>query len=90
MQFSDNKDWSTFIEGCKSTTRLLQDETTADPLIAIEDDIVIDVEVIPADTLVCDLHYEKNWNMRRRYTKSCSEVNQYTLPCSGTFACLCK
>lgn len=45
---------------------------------------------VPADTLVCDLHYENSWDARRRYQTSCSIVGNYTVPCTGTYACICK
>ena len=45
---------------------------------------------VPDETLVCDLFYEKDWAFRRRFSKTCSTVTENTLPCSGTFACLCK
>ena len=45
---------------------------------------------VPKDTLVCDLHYEKSWDARRRYEISCKDVTKYTLPCTGTYACICK
>ena len=45
---------------------------------------------IPPGQLVCDLHYEKNWYLRRRFTKACRDVTIDTLPCSGTYACICK
>ena len=28
--------------------------------------------------------------MRRRYSLKCNDVNQFTLPCTGTYACLCR
>ena len=40
--------------------------------------------------LVCDLHYEKNWDYRRRYSIPCSQMHLGIRPCSGTFACQCK
>ena len=40
--------------------------------------------------LVCDLHYENDWNLRRRYARKCGEINRNTRPCDGTFACVCK
>ena len=40
--------------------------------------------------LVCDLHYENLWGMRRRFAKKCSELGRDTKPCDGTYACLCK
>ena len=45
---------------------------------------------VPEDTLVCDLHYEQDWRMRRRYTQKCLDVDKFTLPCTGTYACICK
>ena len=45
---------------------------------------------IPAGQLVCDLHYEKSWDLRRRFTKACRDVTKDTLPCTGTYACICK
>ena len=45
---------------------------------------------VPEGQLVCDLFYEKDWEMRRRYTYSCNEATIKTLPCTGTFACLCR
>lgn len=44
---------------------------------------------MPIGTLVCDLHYEKEWGFRRRYVQSCADVDVNTKPCDGTFACLC-
>ena len=40
--------------------------------------------------LTCDLHYEKTWSYRRRFTRECSLVTEDTDPCSGTYACLCS
>ena len=45
---------------------------------------------VPADTLVCDLHYEQSWELRRRYTIGCSAITKFTLPCTGTYACFCR
>ena len=49
-----------------------------------------DQQDIPKAVLVCDLHYEKDWNLRRRYVEKCGNVRRDTKPCDGTFACLCK
>ena len=45
---------------------------------------------MPAGTLVCDLHYEKSWDYRRRYSIPCDQVNIGVRPCSGTYACVCR
>ena len=45
---------------------------------------------VPADTLVCDLHYEQSWELRRRFTIGCSAITKFTLPCTGTYACFCR
>ena len=42
------------------------------------------------DDLTCDLHFEKTWDYRRRFTTPCNQVTEDTRPCSGTYACLCE
>ena len=41
------------------------------------------------ETVICDLHYELDWNFRLRAELTCDYLAQND-PCFGTFACLCS
>ena len=40
------------------------------------------------DTIMCDLHYELDWNFRLRADLTCEFLAEND-PCFGTFACIC-
>ena len=76
--------WSQFIYPCITVSQ--EDLAKAPKSLT---DLDPNSQDLPVATLVCDLHYEKEWAFRRRYVQSCADVDINTKPCDGTFACLC-
>jgi len=82
---SNITDWSDFLDGCLNGPRNYLGQAPLDI-----SNIDPDQQDIPDAVLVCDLHYENDWGMRRRFSKKCSDLNRNMKPCDGTYACLCK